>query len=116
MKIKDSFQNALDGFFAFLPNLLGFLVLLLIGFVVAKVVAGIVRKILEKVGLDKHLHSTSAHSYVERVMPGASAAGGIARVAFWFIFLFFLVAAIGALKIPAVTTFMNQVLAYLPNV
>ncbi|NHC25548.1 transporter, partial [Nocardioides sp. IC4_145] len=41
---------------------------------------------------------------------------GIARVAFWFIFLFFLVAAIGALKIPAVTTFMNQVLAYLPNV
>jgi hypothetical protein len=35
---------------------------------------------------------------------------------FWLVFAFFLVAAIGALQIPAVTTFMNQVLAYLPNV
>ena len=35
---------------------------------------------------------------------------------FWIIFVFVLTAAIGALKIPAVTAFMNQVLAYLPNV
>jgi hypothetical protein len=32
------------------------------------------------------------------------------------IFLFVLTAAVGALKIPSVTAFMNQVLAYLPNV
>ena len=38
------------------------------------------------------------------------------RVVFWLIFIFFLFSAIGALKIPAVTTFMNQVLAYLPNI
>ena len=31
-------------------------------------------------------------------------------------FAFFFFSAIGALKIPALTTFMNQVLAYLPNV
>ena len=116
MQIKDSLQTALDNFFAFLPNVLGFVVLLIIGFIVAKIVAAIVRKVLEKVGLDRHLHSSDAHTYVERVMPGASAANGIARVVFWFIFLFFLVAAIGALKIPAVTTFMNQVLTYLPNI
>ena len=29
MDIGNSFQNATDGFFAFLPNLLGFLVILL---------------------------------------------------------------------------------------
>ena len=49
-------------------------------------------------------------------MPGASPSNGIARVVFWLIFVFFLFSAIGALKIPALTTFMNQVLAYLPNV
>ena len=116
MNIGESFQNATDSFFAFLPNLLGFLVLLLVGFIVAKVVAGIVRKVLEKVGLDRHLHSSDANKYVEKVLPGASPSNGIARVVFWFVFLFFFVAAIGALKIPAVTTFMNQVLAYLPNI
>ena len=116
MDFGDSVQNAFDAFFAFLPNLLGCLVLLLVGFIVAKVVAGIVRKVLDKIGLDRHLHSSDANKYVDRVIPGASPTRGIARVVFWLVFVFFLFAAIGALKIPAVTTFMNQVLAYLPNI
>src|SRR4051794_639339 len=116
MDFGDSVQNAFDAFFAYLPNLLGFLVLLLVGVIVAKIVAGIVRKVLDKVGLDRHLQGSDANKYVDRVLPGASAASGIARVVFWLVFVFFLFAAIGALKIPAVTTFMNQVLAYLPNI
>lgn len=116
MHLGDSVQGAFDAFFAFLPNLLGFLVLLLVGFVVAKVVSGIVRKVLDKIGLDRHLRGSDASKYVDKVLPGASASNGIARVVFWLVFVFFLFAAIGALKIPAVTTFMNQVLAYLPNI
>lgn len=45
MDIGDSFQQGLDGLFAFLPNLLGFLVLLLVGYIVAKLVATVVRKV-----------------------------------------------------------------------
>jgi hypothetical protein len=116
MDIGDSLQEAFDGFFAFLPNLLGFLVLLLIGFIVAKIAQAVVRKVLQKVGVDRHLHDSDANKYVERVMPGASPSNGIARVVFWLIFIFFLFSAIGALKIPAVTSFMDQVLGYLPNV
>ena len=116
MDIGDSFQNATDSFFEFLPNILGFLVLLIIGFIVAKVVAGIVRKVLEKAGVDQRLRESDAHSYVERVMPGAKVANGISRVVFWLIFIFFLFSAIGALKIPALTGFMDSVLGYLPNV
>ena len=116
MDIGESFQSATDGFFAFLPNLLGFLVILIIGFIIAKVVSAVVRKVLEKAGLDRHLHSSDANKYVEKVMPGASPANGIARVVFWLIFIFFLFSAVGALKIPALTAFMSQVLAYLPNI
>jgi hypothetical protein len=116
MEIKSSFQNALDSLIGFLPNLLGCLILLLIGFIVAKIVAAVVRKVLEKLHVDQHLHGSDANQYVERIMPGASPSKGISRVVFWLVFVFFLTSAIGALKIPAVTTFMNQVLAYLPNV
>src|SRR3954449_305674 len=116
MDIKHSLQTGFDAFFGFLPNLLGFLVLLLVGYIVAKVVAAVVRKGLQKVGLDKHLHESDANKYVDRVLPGASPSAGISRVVFWLIFIFFITSAVGALKIPAVTTFMNQVLAYLPNV
>jgi hypothetical protein len=116
MDIENSAQRAFDGFFGFLPNLLGFVVLLVVGFVVAKIAQVVVRKVLQKAGLDRHLHESDANKYVDRFMPGASPANGIARVVFWLVFVFFLFSAIGALKIPALTTFMNQVLAYLPNV
>ena len=116
MEITESLQKGFDRFFEFLPNLLGFLVLLVIGYIVAKLVQTAIRKVLEKVGVDRHLRESEANKYVDRVMPGASPSNGIARIVFWFVFVFFLVAAVGALQIPAVTTFMNEVLAYLPNV
>ncbi len=116
MDIGQSFQSATDGFFAFLPNLLGFLIILLIGYIVAKIVSKLVATLLQKVGLDKHLHESDANTYVEKVLPGASPAKAIAAIVFWMIFIFFLVSAIGALQIAAVTGFMDQVLAYLPNV
>ena len=116
MDIGDSFQRTTDGIFDFLPNLVGFLLILLVGYLISKVVAGIVRKVLDKVHLDRRLHESSANRYVDAVLPGASPAAGIARVVFWLIFIFFITAAIGALGIPAATNFMNEVLAYLPNV
>ena len=116
MDLGASFQNATDRFFGFLPNLLGFLVILLVGYIIARVVEGVVKKLLEKVGVDAKLKESDAGNYVDRVMPGASASNGLAQVIFWFIFVFFLFTAIGVLGIPALTGFMNQVLAYLPNV
>ena len=44
VKIGDSVQQGLDEFFAFLPRLLGFLLILLIGYIVARVVKGISRR------------------------------------------------------------------------
>ena len=116
MDIGDSFQNATDAIFEFLPRIIGFLVILLIGYIIARVVSTVVRKLLEKVGIDGKLHESSARRYVDAALPGASPSNGIARVVFWLIFVFFIVTAIGALGIPAATDFMNQVLTYLPNV
>jgi len=116
MDIGRSFNRAWEGFFGFLPNLLGFLIILLIGYVVARLVAAAVQKILEKTGVDEKLRESDANRYVETVMSGARPSRGIARVVFWLIFAFFLFSAIGALGIPALTIFMNDVLAYLPNV
>jgi hypothetical protein len=116
VKVSDSVQQGLDSLFGFIPNVIGFLVILVVGYLVARIVKTVVSKLLDKAGLDQHLHSGQTGEYVEKVSPGASPSRLIASVVFWFIFLFALSAAIGALQIPAVTAFMNQVLAYLPNV
>ena len=116
VEVSDSIQQGLDSLIGFLPNILGFLIILLVGYVIAKLVKGIVAKVLDKVGLDRTLHHSDAGQYVEKVSPGASPARLIGAVAFWFIFLFAISAAIGALKIPALSTFIAQVQAFLPNI
>ena len=116
LSITTSLQEGFNSFFGFIPNLIGFLLILLVGWLIAKVVRTLVTKGLEAVGLDKALHESTAGEYVEKFSPGASPSKLIGTVAFWFIFLFVLTAAFSALKIPAVTAFMTEVLNYLPNV
>jgi hypothetical protein len=116
VQIGDSLQEALNSFVGFLPNLLGFLVILLIGYIVARVVKRILTTLLDKVGLDRALHSGQTGQYVERVSPGASPSKLIGAVAFWFILLGAISLAVSALKIPALTTFVSSIYGYLPNV
>src|SRR5581483_6414984 len=114
--IADSLQRALNSLIGFIPNLIGFLVILFIGYVVARVVKLAVTKLLEKVGLDRALSGSPAGSYVERASPGASPSRLVGVIAFWFIFIYAIAAAVGALKIPALTNFMGNIQNYLPNV
>jgi Conserved TM helix len=114
--IADSLQRALNSLIGFIPNLIGFLVILAVGYLIGRVVKTVVAKLLEKVGVDRALHHSQAGQYVERVSPRAHPSRLIAAVAFWFIFIYAIAAAVGALKIPALTNFMANVQNYLPNV
>lgn len=114
--LGDSVQNALNSFFNFLPNILGFLVILLIGWLIAKAIKALVAKGLEKAGLDRSLRGNATGEYVARVSPDASPSRLIGAVVFWFVFLFALSAAVAALRIPALTEFIRDVEGYLPNV
>jgi Conserved TM helix len=114
--IANSLQRALDSLIGFIPNLIGFLVILAIGYLIARVVKTVVAKLLEKVGVDRTLHESQAGQYVERISPGAHPSRLIGAIAFWFIFIYAIAAAVGALKIPALTNFMANVQNYLPNV
>jgi Conserved TM helix len=116
VQIAQSLQRGLDSLLGFIPNILGFLVILVIGYLIARVVRTIVAKLLEKVGVDRALHDSQAGQYIERVSPDARPSHLIAAVAFWFIFIYAIAAAIGALKIPALTNFMANVQNYLPNI
>jgi hypothetical protein len=111
-----SLQQALDRFIGFLPNILAFLIILLIGYIVARLVKGVVTVGLQKLGVDQALTGSTTGTYVERVSPGASPSRLIGVVAFWFVFLFALSVAIAALHIPALSGFLTDVQNYLPNI
>jgi Conserved TM helix len=116
VNVGDSLQSALDSFFGFLPKLIGFLIVLVIGWIVARLVKAAVTKGLEKLGLDKAMHSGSTGSYVNRVAPDTSPSRLIGTLAFWFIFLGALAIAVSQLGIQALDNFVAAVGAYLPNI
>ena len=116
VKIGDSVQQGLDNFFAFVPRLVGFLLILLIGYIVARVVKGILVKVLERAGLDHALHSGSTGEYVNQVAPDVKPSRTIGAIAFWFIFLGAISIAVSQLGITALTDFVASIAAYLPNV
>ena len=116
VSIGTSVQQTSDKFFGYLPNILGFLVILVVGYLIAGAVKKIVDKASDHFKIDDRLTSTSAGDMVEKVSPGGKPSRIVGGVAFWLIFLYALTAAIGALKIPSVTAFMTTVLDYLPNI
>ncbi|GAA4694016.1 hypothetical protein GCM10023215_34500 [Pseudonocardia yuanmonensis] len=115
----DALQSLQSGFTAFvnyLPQLLGAIVVLVVGYLIAKILNKLITKGLQKARLDERLTANSGGRYVEKVSPGGSPARLVGGVVFWVIMLFVISAAIATLNIPALTLFFGLVLSYLPRV
>jgi Conserved TM helix len=116
VEVGDSLQRGLDNLIGFLPNLIGFLIILAIGYVIARIVKGLVTKLLEKIGTDRAIHTGSTGEYVNRVAPGIKPSSVIGTITFWFLFLGALAIAVSQLGITALDNFLAEIVAYLPNV
>jgi hypothetical protein len=116
VQLSDSLQRGLDSLVEFLPRLIGFLIILLIGWLIARVVKALVVKALHGIGVDRALSSGSAGPYVDRAMPDARPSELIGAIAFWFLFLGAFAIAVSQLGIQALDNFLQSIVAYLPNV
>ena len=114
--ILQSLQSGFTQFVNYLPQLIGALIVLLVGYIIAKILDTIITKGLQKAKVDQRLASGGGGRFVEKFAPQGSPSKLVGLVVFWVIMLFVISSAIGTLGIPALTGFMNQVLAYLPNV
>lgn len=111
-----SLQAGLSTFFSYLPQVIGALVVLIIGYIIARLLRSLVTRLLKRVRLDDRLTGGTGGDYVARVAPQGSPAKLVGLVVQYVLLVFVLVSAVSVLNIPAVTGFMNLVLAYLPNV
>lgn len=114
LNISDSVERGFDVFFAWIPALIGAVVILIIGFFIAKLVQRLLAGGLTQAGLDRNLLSGRTGEWVSKV--AASPSRLIGRIAFWAIFLAFVSIAASALGIEAVSAFVAAVWGYLPNV
>jgi len=114
--VVSSFAAALALLFTFVPRLIGFLVILLVGYLVATALSKAVTFLLRKVGFDRISTRIGLTRLENQMGVKMDAAGILGRIVYWFIFLIFLVPAVDSLGLTAVSTLLSQVVAYIPNV
>ncbi len=98
----------------FLPKFLGFLLILVIGYFVAKAVEKVVDGLLERVGFDKYVERGGVKKALENSKFDASSI--LAKLAFYVLFLFVLQLAFGIFGPNPISDLLRGVIAYLPNI
>ena len=100
----------------FIPNLFVALVLVLLGFVVAKLLDTLLSKLLGKVGLDRLMTGTGLTKLLARVGIHAPVSTLIGKIVYWFLLLIFLVSAAESLGLQRVSATLDVLALYLPKV
>ena len=114
--ILQSLQSAFTTFVSYVPQVIGALLVLLIGYIIARLIRSAISRLLQKARVDERLTHGQGGEYVARFSPQGKPSQLVGLVVQYVLMVFVIVSAVGTLNIPAVTGFMNLILAYLPNV
>ena len=98
----------------FVPKLLGFLAVLIIGYFVAKAIGKIFDKVLERVGFDRAVERGGVKQALAKSKYDASTI--VSKVVFYALFLLVLQLAFGVWGANPVSRMIEGVVAYLPKV
>jgi hypothetical protein len=107
-------SSAWSNVITFVPKLAAALVIILVGYLIAKVIAGVLNKVLERVGFDRAVERGGLRQALARSKYDPSDI--IAKLAFWLIFLVTLQLAFGVFGPNPISDLLQGLIAYLPNV
>lgn len=114
--ILDSLTNAWDQFITFLPNIVGAIIVFLVGWAIAVGLGKVAAKIIGMLQIDSLLERVGFKKPLERAGLKLNSGGAIGWLVKWFFVIVFLMAATDILKLTQVTDFLKRVLLYVPNV
>ncbi len=114
----DSFRQGLEDAWTriavFLPKFIGFLLILIIGYFIAKWIGTAFDKVLERVGFDRAVERGGVKRALARTKYDASDLVG--KLVFYVLFLFVLQLAFGIFGPNPISELIEGVISYLPNV
>jgi hypothetical protein len=114
--LMTSLAAALALFFSAIPKIIGFVIIVLVGWLIASLVEKGVAAILRAIRFNELAQRSGFADFVDKMGTGRDSSAMIGVVVKWFIQLIALVVAFDALGLPAVSDVLRQLLLWLPNV
>ena len=110
-----SVTAALSLFLAAIPRIIGFLVILIIGWFIAGLLASAVAALLRTVHFNVLAQRAGLQEFIQNMGLRKDPSGILADIVKWFVRLIVLVVAFDALGLPAVSQVLHQFLLWIPN-
>jgi hypothetical protein len=113
--LTTSLATALSLFLGAIPRIIGFLVIIIIGWLISGALAAAVAALLRAVRFNVLAQSSGLHGFIQNMGLRTDASGLLANIVKWFVRLIVLVVAFDALGLPAVSEVLQQFLLWIPN-
>jgi hypothetical protein len=110
-----SFRDAFAMILSAIPRILGFIVIVAIGWFVSSLLARAVVGLLRAIRFDELMQRSGLADFMNKMGTGIDSVGIVAGVVKWIIRIVVLLVAFDVLGLPAVSDVMRQFLLWLPN-
>jgi hypothetical protein len=111
-----SLLNLWAGVINFLPSLIGALLVIIVGLIVAAVLRALIERLVVVIRLDSLLRRIGLGVYFERAGLQINSGRFFGLLVYWFLIIVFILAASDILQLWGVSLFLRDVIAYVPNV
>src|ERR687893_724063 len=112
----ESLRNALDVFLSYIPQLIGAIIILIVGYIVARTLQAVVSRVLQAGGFDKWVGRGGIKQFFDRAQTRETPATVLGKLVFWFVFIIAITMAADALGISQVSQVLAQLIAYIPSI
>jgi hypothetical protein len=110
-----SVTEALRNFLGFIPQLIGAVLILVLGWIISGLIAGLVERGLKAVGFERAAESTGISGFVQRSGSNWTVSRAVAEIVKWFIRLIAIQAAASILGMSQISEIVNSILLWLPH-
>jgi MFS family permease len=114
--IASSFHNAWASVISFLPTFIGALILLVIGLLIASAIGRLVEKLFKAIKIDEFVRKIDIGKFAEKGGFQIRVAWFLGRLVYWFLIIVIILAISDILKFAALSSFLREVLFYIPNI
>jgi len=114
--VTQSLSNGLGAILGALPALIGAIIILVIGFIIAKVLQGIVTRVLQSMGFEGWMESGGIKQFFDRSQTQQTPLSILGKLIFWLVFFIAITMAVDTLGISAISDVLAQFIAYIPQI
>lgn len=98
------------------PNIIGAIIIFILGIFIAKALGRVVAKVVKKIYLDKAAEATGIKKSLEKIGFKMEISQALGQLITWFLYVVVLVTTADIMGLTQVSAFLSDIVLYLPNV